>query len=222
MVAGLALAAVFAGGRAAGPAQKGEPRRPAGPDLGGVPRAGGRGARAAADGHPAHADRAAALRHVAAPAAERGRQTATAAAATPPAAGPSGDSDGRPARREWPPSGRPERSEPRFGVVEGRVKVPGGDTSELYVYVDNFRGPPVRGKAVEIKQENKQFIPRVQVVPVGTTVSFPNLDPIFHNVFSNSPRNGFDLGSYRAGDRPGRRCSTPPGWWTSTATSTSA
>jgi plastocyanin len=105
----------------------------------------------------------------------------------------------------------PERIEARFGVVEGRVKVPGGDTSELYVYVENFRGPMVRGKAVEIKQENKQFIPRVQVVPIGTSVSFPNLDPIFHNVFSNSPRNGFDLGSYRAGDQTRSAVFNSPG-----------
>ena len=98
------------------------------------------------------------------------------------------------------PPGRPSAVEARFGVVEGQVKVPGGDTSELYVYVENYRGPLVRGKAVEIKQENKQFIPRVAVVPIGTSVSFPNLDPIFHNVFSNSPRNGV-----RPGQLPGRR-----------------
>ena len=69
----------------------------------------------------------------------------------------------------------------------------------------------MRGKAVEIKQENKQFIPRVQVVPIGTSVSFPNLDPIFHNVFSNSPRNGFDLGSYRAGDQTRSAVFNAPG-----------
>jgi plastocyanin len=85
--------------------------------------------------------------------------------------------------------------------VEGKVAVPGGDTSDLYVYVDDIRGPPARGKSFEIKQENKQFIPRVAVVPVGTTISFPNLDPVFHNVFSNSARNSFDLGSYNAGDK---------------------
>jgi plastocyanin len=109
-----------------------------------------------------------------------------------------------------PPERERER-EPRYGIVEGRVKVPGGDTSELYVYVENYRGPVVRGKSVEIKQENKQFIPRVQVVPVGTSVTFPNLDPIFHNVFSNSPRNTFDLGSYRAGDQTRSAVFNSPG-----------
>ena len=31
-------------------------------------------------------------------------------------------------------------------------------------------------------------------------MSFPNLDPLYHNVFSPSPAHPFDLGSYRQGD----------------------
>jgi len=34
------------------------------------------------------------------------------------------------------------------------------------------------------------------VLPAGSTVSFPNLDPIFHNVFSLSKAKTFDLGNY--------------------------
>jgi plastocyanin len=98
----------------------------------------------------------------------------------------------------------------RTGVIEGKVEVPGGDVRDVYVYVDNVRGPRMAG-TVEIKQENKQFIPRLAVVPVGTTVTFPNLDPIFHNVFSNSPTNSFDLGSYRAGDQTRSVVMTKPG-----------
>lgn len=37
-------------------------------------------------------------------------------------------------------------------------------------------------------------------VSVGTTVSFPNFDPLFHNVFSTSPTSPFDLGLYKAGE----------------------
>jgi plastocyanin len=99
----------------------------------------------------------------------------------------------------------------RPGIIEGKVKVPGGDTSDLYVYVDNYRGPRQPTKYVEIKQENKTFIPRVAVVPVGATVAFPNLDPIFHNVFSNSGKNTFDLGSYRAGDKSRAAVFNAPG-----------
>ena len=50
-----------------------------------------------------------------------------------------------------------------------------------------------------IASKNKRFEPRVTAVPAGTTVEFPNLDGIFHNVFSLSPAATFDLGLYRNG-----------------------
>src|SRR4029450_13835420 len=53
--------------------------------------------------------------------------------------------------------------------------------------------PPVRR---EITTAEKQFSPHVLVVPVGSTVSFPNHDPFNHNVFSLSEENPFDLGLY--------------------------
>ena len=39
-------------------------------------------------------------------------------------------------------------------------------------------------------------MPRVVAVTRGGAVDFPNLDPIFHNVFSVSPTRRFDLGKY--------------------------
>src|SRR5688572_6447422 len=48
----------------------------------------------------------------------------------------------------------------------------------------------------------KEFVPRVLAVPAGSTVWFPNEDPILHNVFSVSGENRFDLGLYRNG--PGK------------------
>jgi plastocyanin len=45
----------------------------------------------------------------------------------------------------------------------------------------------------------KAFLPHVLAVPVGSTVSFPNEDPISHNLFSLTPGNTFDLGLYRKG-----------------------
>jgi hemoglobin len=51
-----------------------------------------------------------------------------------------------------------------------------------------------------IEQRERQFAPRVMMVPVGSTVSFPNFDPIFHNVFSLSPTKAFDLGIYKNGE----------------------
>jgi hypothetical protein len=46
----------------------------------------------------------------------------------------------------------------------------------------------------------KRFEPRVLVVPVGSTVRFPNRDPILHNVFSVSGGNAFDLGFVGRGE----------------------
>ncbi len=98
-----------------------------------------------------------------------------------------------------------------MATIEGKVSISGGDLSDVYVFVENVRGAPVRGRTVEIKQENKQFSPRLAVVQTGTQVVFPNLDTVFHNVFSNSPKNSFDLGSYRAGDKPRSVILTAPG-----------
>ena len=43
-------------------------------------------------------------------------------------------------------------------------------------------------------------MPDLVVVPVGSTVSFPNMDPIFHNIYSLSKPRTFDLGSYDKGE----------------------
>lgn len=59
-------------------------------------------------------------------------------------------------------------------------------------------------------QHDKTFEPELLVVPLGSIVDFPNLDPWFHNVFSLYQGKRFDLGLYQAGaekavvfDRPG-------------------
>jgi len=96
------------------------------------------------------------------------------------------------------------------GTVSGRVHLP-KDAGEVYVYVEGTRGPSGRGKVFEIKQKEKQFTPRVAVVPVGTRLSFPNMDAVFHNVFSKSPGNAFDLGGIKAGEKPGSVVVSQPG-----------
>jgi plastocyanin len=61
-----------------------------------------------------------------------------------------------------------------------------------------------------VASKDKRFQPHVLAVSRGATVVFPNLDAIFHNVFSRTPGNTFDLGLYRKGaskevrfERPG-------------------
>jgi plastocyanin len=56
--------------------------------------------------------------------------------------------------------------------------------------------PPVNAV---LNQQGSHFDPELIVVPTGSTVQFPNLDPIFHNVFSLSKVRKFDLGYYPEG-----------------------
>lgn len=88
---------------------------------------------------------------------------------------------------------------PEVGTVSGKVTLPAG-ARDAYVYVDGLRaGGPDRTRTVEIKQKDKQFSPGTLVVPVGTRLVFPNLDTVFHNVFSPSPGGAFDAGSIKGG-----------------------
>jgi plastocyanin len=52
----------------------------------------------------------------------------------------------------------------------------------------------------KMEQINRRFSPDLLVVQAGSTVSFPNMDPVFHNIFSLSKPRSFDLGSYDKGD----------------------
>ena len=59
---------------------------------------------------------------------------------------------------------------------------------------------PVASKAT-IAQIDKEFSPRVTVVPVGSQVWFPNRDSVRHHVYSFSATKKFDIKLY-AGDPP--------------------
>jgi len=90
--------------------------------------------------------------------------------------------------------------------VSGKVTITeaGGktatDVGNAVVYLEGRgpRGAPVR---VEMALDGRSFTPRVTVVPVGSTVVFPNRDPFNHNVFSLSEPNAFDLGLYGRGEK---------------------
>lgn len=92
-----------------------------------------------------------------------------------------------------------------IGFVTGSVVVtrrgrPKSDHSGVIVYLE---GPKPRlpvGRSHEIRQIDRQFTPQVSVVTVGTTLTFPNDDKTFHNVFSNSSVAKFDLGQYDQGE----------------------
>ncbi len=88
------------------------------------------------------------------------------------------------------------------GSVTGRVQVldkagkPASDVGDAVVWVDDVKTRP-RPTRATITMQGKTFVPKVTVVPVGSTVDFPNQDPILHNVFSVSGENRFDLDLYK-------------------------
>ncbi len=75
---------------------------------------------------------------------------------------------------------------------------------------------PASGKAAprppakfQITTRGKTLLPHVLAVPVGSTVEFPNDDPISHNLFSLSSASTFDLGLYRKGAGKSQKFATP-------------
>jgi plastocyanin len=88
------------------------------------------------------------------------------------------------------------------GTITGTVDLvdkPGRrptDLTDVVVYLDGVKVKAKPDKASMV-MKGKAFIPRVVAVPVGGTVEFPNEDPIFHNAFSVSGPNRFDLALYK-------------------------
>jgi plastocyanin len=84
------------------------------------------------------------------------------------------------------------------------LALPGGRTApapDAVVWVAGVLPPAVRAsvRPPAVTSKDKRFDPHVLVVTRGATVSFPNVDPIFHNAFSRTPGSDFDLGLYRRG-----------------------
>ncbi|MGH7502728.1 MAG: hypothetical protein ACREL7_13355 [Longimicrobiales bacterium] len=127
--------------------------------------------------------------------------------------------------------GRLETGHPiRLGTIEGRLEVRpaaarrrakrylGGaveapHTVQSIPAVVFLRGPfpavsPTAGR-VRLEQHDTTFAPAVVFVRVGGTVEFPNGDPFFHNVFSYSPAQRFDLGRYPQGESKSVRFDEP-------------
>jgi plastocyanin len=62
----------------------------------------------------------------------------------------------------------------------------------LYPAGGAARAPRVTGRFA-VSQKNLQFQPFLTIIPVGADVSFPNLDPSKHDVYSFSPAKKFEL-----------------------------
>ena len=70
------------------------------------------------------------------------------------------------------------------------------------VYLEGDFPRPTVPPVAQIVQKDLTFLPSLLPVQVGTRVEFPNQDDAFHNIFSFSPAKRFDLGRYRADERP--------------------
>ncbi len=102
-------------------------------------------------------------------------------------------------------------------LIEGNSRTRVKDASDVVMWlVPEQSTGEISGGHSQMKrryrmlQHDKTFEPNLLVVPLGSVVDFPNLDPWFHNVFSLYQGKRFDLGLYQAGaekqvvfDRPG-------------------
>lgn len=97
---------------------------------------------------------------------------------------------------------------PAVDTVTGTVSINGRPAKESVVWLQNAgTAKPISASVV---QKGKEFLPHIMVVPVGSTVDFPNRDDLFHNVFAEYKAKKFDLGMYPKGkskmvtfDKPG-------------------
>jgi plastocyanin len=133
------------------------------------------------------------------------------------------------AERERTQPIRPDTGRADFGRIVGRVRLgvrpaarplstdaysrqiitpaaPSGEMSNVLVWIkDAARPGALPPMQAELHQRGEMYVPHVVAVTTGSTVSFPNDDPLFHNVFSLSRAAAFDLGRYPQGDSRTRR-----------------
>ncbi len=88
-----------------------------------------------------------------------------------------------------------------LSLISGGQPLRAGESAEAVIY---FRPrapvaftPPTEPATMTTRR--KQFLPRILAISAGSSVRFPNEDPILHNVFSTSPNNAFDAGLYATG-----------------------
>ncbi len=92
----------------------------------------------------------------------------------------------------------------RVELLNSKVKARNSkiDASGVVVWLEPLDAAVARGPRMRLTlvQRGKRFTPHVMAVERGAEVSFPNLDPFFHNVFSLYDGKRFDLGLYASGE----------------------
>ena len=97
---------------------------------------------------------------------------------------------------EAPP--RPRRTADRYATAP----TPARQVQQLptVVFLKEAVGGRPPARTLSMVQQDTAFSPGTVVIPVGGSVDFPNADPFFHNVFSYSTPQRFDLGRYPQGE----------------------
>src|SRR4051794_32554076 len=72
----------------------------------------------------------------------------------------------------------------------------GAPLADAVVYAQSTSATPRAAKQAVIDQRDKQFIPYLTAIQVGTSIMFPNKDNIRHHVYSLSPAKRFELPLY--------------------------
>jgi hypothetical protein len=107
--------------------------------------------------------------------------------------------DGNSERGLFPARGNTITGEVTILTLDGKERA---DRSNVLVFLEGVPVDPSSlgpGRSYKILQEDTRFDPRVLPVLRGCTVEFPNDDFIYHNVFSLSETQPFDLGAYGPG-----------------------
>ncbi|MBI2821073.1 MAG: carboxypeptidase regulatory-like domain-containing protein [Acidobacteria bacterium] len=103
-------------------------------------------------------------------------------------------------------------SDPPASIEGTATCAPGAAGEDIVVFLTGsaIKAPQPPRDPLVIDQRHLRFTPRVLPIVVGTTVAFPNNDPVYHNVFSSSEARRFNLGTFPPGatrkvafDRPG-------------------
>jgi len=94
-------------------------------------------------------------------------------------------------------------------VLHDRGDQTAEDLGQAVVWLESASPAAVNPTPVSMAIQDKQFIPHLLVVPMGSSVTFPNHDSFKHNVFSLSEPGPFDLGLYSRGDGKSARFDKP-------------
>jgi plastocyanin len=76
-----------------------------------------------------------------------------------------------------------------------------GNTDEAVLWVSN-QPSAIKAADGDMRNRGRTFIPPYIVIAAGSSVTFPNDDPFYHSIYSDSKVDPFDIGYYNNG--PGK------------------